>query len=391
MAAALCWAGCGARAGDTAQAGPTTPTAETDGEPGQAGKPDIPADEQRRFEAAIEAVDAGRFDQAIAEFTALAEGRPGHSVYRYELAYAHYKKGDVPTSIEILEALREAGRMDEGVYYALLGNGYDDTDRRAEAVAVYEQGIERFPDTGTLYVNLGIAKARQEDYQGAIAAWETGMRREPMHPSNYFHAARMFAASSERLWAILYGELFLALEPMGPRADEISRLMFEAWNAGIVLSTDDQGKPTVTVQLTSNQPLAAGEQAEDFKLPFGLACEMALAGGLAAVGLERGSLGIAEIAAIREGFAAVWFDGDEPLTDTYPNALLSHHAALRAAGLFEAYHYVILRQGAPAEARLWADAHEDEVRAVLTWLNEHRLRLTADQRYTRPDYAQPAR
>ncbi|MCB0754085.1 MAG: hypothetical protein KDB98_00730 [Flavobacteriales bacterium] len=83
-----------------------------------------------------------------------------------------------------------------------------DQNRKKELDAL-RYGIQKLPDAGELYLELGKRKIEMEQHLDALSVFESGIANAPNFADNYFWAAKLMKASSNPLWTWIYAELFI--------------------------------------------------------------------------------------------------------------------------------------------------------------------------------------
>ena len=134
--------------------------------------------------AAIEQIDSGRLKQA---WETLREGErrfPQNSTFQYEMAYIHYLEENYAEARQVILSIIDAPDA-TALYYQLLGNAHDMLGNPTLAIATYEKGMERFPESGPLHLERGIMAYNVGNISEATGFWERGIARAPNFPSNY--------------------------------------------------------------------------------------------------------------------------------------------------------------------------------------------------------------
>lgn len=302
---------------------------------------------------------------------------PGKATYDYEIGLAHYKGGDYGAALPVFRSLLK-GTDSQPLYYQMLGNTYDVLGKRKKAKKVYEEGIEKFPNSGPLYLESGVVAMSEEDYNLARYYWEKGIQVDPTHPSNYYWATKFFASTSEKVWALLYGEIFLNLEFGTERVDEISGLLFELYNEVYVVESDTSGSFdltksgfTISVDRLNLETL----QANNFALlPF--EGEFATKYAVTAIVYSGGPLDLEGVHQARTVFLQAWMDEEKNSQEKYPFVLFPYQAELIETDNFQLYNYFLFRAGDMESFGAFYQENDLEYDAFFEWYNEHNLDFT---------------
>ena len=323
---------------------------------------------------AMRMLDKGEFSTSIELWKKAAAMDPDNIIYQYEIAYTWNAQKNYQKALCTLRPL--VGRVDEvDSVYQMLGNVYSDLNKPDLAIATYEEGLKKFPDSGKLYLELGTTHLRLGKPDQAVAFYEKGIARDPQFPSNYYRAAQLFAHSTEKIWAVLYGEVFLNLERNTKRSYDISKLLFDIYSKSISVNS----RTKAGVDFSRRAKSFAGERSKEpvpafFERDFENA--MSLATEKAAKAEGKGNLSISAINEIRRAFLDIWFE--KGLNSKYPNSLFDWQTTLSEKGFLETYNYWVLNQGDPGEFRKWVSGHEATYDEFVRWFSKNPMNVTTD-------------
>ena len=306
------------------------------------------------LDSAVHLMDNGQPAVAIKILDGLCKKYPDNYVMNYERLYAHYKKGDYKRVVKDGKKLFENPDA-SSLCYHLVGNALDYMKKTNEALAVYDEGIRRFPDSGNLYLEKGNIYASNKLYDEAADCYSKGVEVDPTFPSNYYWLAKLYAVSTEPLWGILYGEVAYNIDPNRSRAAEISKLIYDLYVENVKL-TGDSGKVT----LTKRNTVIIDTIEHNVFIPFELSYEVGASKALPAIIQdkgEQGTLSIMQIAELRK--AAVAFI-DSVASGRYNVSIIDFHRKLIESGNWLAYNMWLMKSGAPQESRQWSDSAEGD-------------------------------
>lgn len=330
---------------------------------------------------ALKLMDTERkYDEAIALLEQARKTDPKNPAYRYEIAYAFFKQKKYEKTIEQLRKTLRSPQAD-AQYYRLLGNAYEQIKKDKKAEKIYKRGLKKFPNAGQLYADIGGLSYRIGKNDAAITHWENGIAHDPAFASNYYWAARMYCHSSEKLWGMLYAELFLNLEPNGERHQEMSALLFEVYNKGMIFPTDSSAA-SIGYSQRARTYLLLDETERDSILPFqvlfDLAAQWAMPPAMRANDLPT-------LLALRTDFTNRWFAEKYDLH--YPNVVFQRQKQIADAGHAEAYHYWLLRGGNKKQFEQWLLYNKIKFDKFIKWFNQTPLKLAKEARFYRLQYA----
>lgn len=291
--------------------------------------------DQAAIVKAIEQADNGGADRAAETLEKLCAKYPSEAALRYELGYAQMKDYRYERAAKTFRSLRGVAEMG-ALPWQMEGNALDLAGRRGDAVRVYRDGLNRFPNSGALIMELGTIRMQEEDYAGAIEMYERGVAADPDYAPNYYRAAWIHFHSDAPWDGIALAERFMAMELKGERVEEMSQMTFEAYAALIRLAVKEDRDGTIA--LTAME-LGFTSQKEGGDVSLRVVCGVKKA--LLATRPDGG--GVA---------ASVW-DFEERVAK---------------AGHWEAYCRWLLRKGREDEFSGWLALHEDLMERFAEWM-----------------------
>jgi tetratricopeptide (TPR) repeat protein len=327
---------------------------------------------------AMKLMDNGEIDRSIA---LLNESKKLYKKwsYDYEIGLALYMKNDFTGAQKVFEKLVRSNGSD-ALQYKMLGNTYSRLGDRDKARKMYHKGLKKFPNSGKLYLELGIVEQADENYNAALNYWETGIAKDPHHASNYYWAAKYFTATKEPVWSLLYGEIFLNLEFNTPRADEISALLYKVYNDVYVFESDTSGSFNLTesghqITITMDQLEEAMKSPEKIKnlirLPFAGVYSLSIAPG--ALHYTDKGISLKGLNNLRAGFIDFWMNEENNRQLEYPYVLFPYHAKMMEQGLFVYYNYFLMRHGNIEEYDEFFKENETGFNRFFDWYNLNHL------------------
>jgi tetratricopeptide (TPR) repeat protein len=331
-----------------------------------------------KLNQAIKLMDSGKVDESIA---LLEDGRklePERFDYPYEMAYAYYLKGDYKESIKILEKI-ENHKLVTDRLFQLLGNSYDNIKKPKKAIEAYEKGLKKFPNSGNLYLELGVMHLDDKDINFALSYFEKGIEVAPTFPSNYFWASKLFCKTTEEVWGMIYGEIFMNLERNSKRTAEISKLLFDTYKSEIKFT----GENSFSVSFSKNSTINISDLANPvkMKLPFGVGVyEPTLMFSM----LSTKSIDINSLDNIRSSFVDNYFlKGNDR---TYPNVLFSYQKQVKDAGHIEAYNHWVLMKGDEDGFSNWMNSNKEKWDSFVKWFTDNGMKIDETNKFYRMQY-----
>lgn len=332
-------------------------------------------DKQKAYDKAIEAIklmDSGEVDKSIKLLEKSCKLDPENMNYPYELGYAYYLKEDYAKSIEYYEIVISMKDVNDRSFQ-MLGNAYDMNGQREKAIETYNLGLEKFPESGRLYLELGVMY-HENDWNKALEFHEKGIEFAPTFSSNYYWASKIFCNSDEEIWGVLYGEMFLNIERGSKRTEEISKLLFDTYFSEIQFQTDT----AFSVSFSKNGMVNMEEKNP--QLPYGVGvfepCLM-----FACLGED--TITIESLNRIRTKFISFYYDKE--FVKKYPNILFDWHKSLIKDGHFECYNYWLFMKGSN-EFNDWHATNEEKFNEFINWFSENPMPIDEKHTFHRKDY-----
>ncbi|SFF43734.1 tetratricopeptide repeat protein [Sunxiuqinia elliptica] len=328
---------------------------------------------------AIKLMDNGDIDKSIKMLRESQQLDPENYNYPYETAYAYYLKNDYKKAIQELEKVLTY-KENSDQCYTLLGNIWDMEREPEKAIAIYNQGLEKFPNSGRLHFEKGNVLEVLKKYDEALNIWEEGILRNPPYPSNYHTASIYFCKyTTEKIWGILYGELFANIERGSKKTEEISKLLYETYQSAITIKSDTE----VGVSFSKAAQFPISEKADNLQIPFSIPYEMTMALSVIPEANEN-ELGIKSFSNIRTAFITEWYDKNR--NTEYPNILFDWHKKLIDLEHFESYNYWLFMKGNEKEFEEWYNQNSEQFDKFIEWFSSNPMKINDENKFHRTQY-----
>lgn len=293
----------------------------------------------------------------------------------YELAYLYTLKKDYDKGIEYLNKISKSEEINDR-YYQLMGTIYDYIGKSDIAIEKYKEGLQIFPESGCLHVELGMMYHKSGDVMKALGTYEKGILVDPMFPSNYFYAGLLLLGSSEPVWGLMYGEIFMNLEPYSDRSRMMSEYICKTIEENVML-TDT----AFVTSLTEENSLQINQTTMSLEMPFPLLYQICFnAAGREAVENGLDALELYTLGKIHEYQIEHVKKYPDALLD---NPLFMYLLEIQKAGYMEDYCMVLFKGGFPNEYVGWLTMNKDHFLSFMKWREENGLILTKDNCFSR--------
>ncbi len=315
---------------------------------------------------AVDMMDRNQPEAAITAWQRALTLFPDNFAFRYEYALANVMAKRYDSAIVILTPIyRNPQLLDRG--FQLLGNCYDLKNDSSRSLPYYREGLQAYPKSGRLHYEMGAAALIDGNPASAVDWWAQGTRAEPAFATNYYWLARTQSGTRDRIWGVLYGEAFLNLERNTQRTREISKLVFDTWNASFML-----GDTTDPINFCSDslleKPSPKGPTAMSFPVAFEYTAATSAAHLTPDQGIAR-RLTVAQLVDVRVRMTKAWEKaGYDKL---YPNDVLSWNVRYLNAARLKEYLWWVFSYGDKREMNEYFKANEEKYDTFLAWFGQN--------------------
>lgn len=169
----------------------------------------------------------GDYANAVLVLKRAHEADFANSSIAMNLALCYYYQNEYKKGLALINPYLEKDSTEEQ-FFQIGANMYQGADQVKEAEKLLKQGLKKFPNSGSLYNDLGELQWKLKD-NNAIKQWELGIRFDPDFPKNYYNAARYYYLTPDKVWCLLYGEVFVNMIPNSAPSSEIKELLTESY------------------------------------------------------------------------------------------------------------------------------------------------------------------
>ncbi len=329
-------------------------------------------EEEERFKLVLTYSDSRREDESIAILDELIEKHPDLSFLKYEKAYCLSHKQDYKNAYETLKPAMSAPDVVPEIF-ASAGQCLDIMGKPEDAMKTFEAGLERFPNSGCLHLEIGNVLTAQGHTKEGLDAYERGIEVDPTYPSNYYRAAQLLSTDYP-VKAIIYAETHnLRSNFNDPRWVELSKLLYDTYNENIHFEADtvrttfarDRDFAIDTNAVNSPVALLKALVTAEQEIDFDEAMKASI--DVEALRATGGQLTLAELTAIRRRFLEN-YDNKKGKYDKFSFLLFDFQKDILDAGHWDAYNMFTLREGRPEEFKAWQPDHDPDLLAYFEFM-----------------------
>lgn len=317
----------------------------------------------KEINEAIEQMDAGNISQSRVTLEAVLQKDSTNYDAWYEYAYSYYMQKDYARAVEIMQTQTEHAQATDQLWQ-MIGNGLDLMEKSDEALAAYAKGLERFPNSGRLYVETGNVYLMQDKVDQAIPYYEKGIEMDPGFPSNYYRLARIYLNTENEIWGVLYGEIFMNLERNTQRTREMSYWLYQTYQKALVY---EKGAWQISF----------AKDASPFTIDFEMA--IGLAAGKYSAANKKPTLNVAALTAIRKELLLTFTEQGK----TNDMLLYAFWQQIEDMGFWDAYNAWVFAQAPNDQFEKWRKANDADFGYFVKWYNPNPIVITTENYFSK--------
>lgn len=227
----------------------------------QAQVPATTAAPTELIRAGVALYDAGQYEAAVAKYQQALAADPANRTAQAELGMTYFALNRYDEAIAVCRPLLQGHPDADPAVYITYANSLDATKKTPEALAVYQQGLRRYPTSYMLWFNQGVALLQQGSTEKSLASFERAVALNPRHASSHLLLGEAERQAGRRVPQVLALARFLVLEPTGPRAAPRVAQLDQAMLQGV----RQTGERNVTINISSQSlKKPKGKSNDDF-------------------------------------------------------------------------------------------------------------------------------
>lgn len=316
--------------------------------------------------------DEGNYDGAIAKYNEVLALKPNYASAIYEISFSLYAKKDYKGAEKYSKELID-GNYDvnfQRVAYNQLGSIYDDWGKHKDAIKIYKQGLEKFPDFALMHFNLALTYSRENETEKSLEEVSKALELNLFHPGSNHLLSKLMAQKGKRVQAILPLYVSLFANPSSPYAEEDAKMLINLVFSGVskdqTSSSSDKDKVTVTVNLSPNSLENSGGNDN-----FSSVNTMLLLNAAARYAKEFKDMSDAAFFSLNT--TDVLFESIAETGSTYSKLWQNYVDFVKKvakSGNSEAFSYYIIQSAYPKECSEWENKNKDKFNKFASWVKE---------------------
>ena len=302
--------------------------------------------------------DQGKYNEAIVKYKAALDLDENSTLANYELSFTYMVTQQYDLGVKYSKKVIDQNKDNQQGAYVVLGSCLDMLDKPKKAIAVYEEGLTKFPNSNLLNYNLALTLFNQKAYAKAEQAAINSINAKPSHGSSHILLAVIMKAQGNRIKSILPLYYFLMLEPNSKRS-------FSNYNdlrSQLGLGVEKKNESNINV----NIPFSASTDSE-----FG-AAEM-MVSLLAASKYTEENVNKSDIELFVEtnkGIFSILGELKKNNTGFWWDVYVTKFYDLVQSNNFEAYSYYISQSINSADVNKWITDNSDKIQKLKDWTNK---------------------
>jgi len=303
--------------------------------------------------------DKGEYKAALKKYNEVLAMDKNNGEAMYEASITYMSLKNYEKSIEYCDRLIATGEnatlayINKGTALDLMGD-YD------KSVAVYKEGIEKYPDEFLLHFNLGITYMKGNEIKKAEMKMYDALQNNPEHSSSNLILAYTQVYQQSKVRAILAFYYFLMLESGSPRARKAFIALNEMMGAGVT----KEGSNKININIAADRDTTDPFYMADFYLSI-LSASMH-SGDYAKMSESE------KFYEYTKGF--IDFIGDKVNTEAEHNFYINFYVRflrdVEKEGLLKAYCYAISATSIK-ESENWVEKNKSEVIKLYDWFERY--------------------
>lgn len=320
-------------------------------------------------EDGIELHNNGEYNAAITKYDKALAIDTGNLLAMTEKAYSLVAIHKFEESIIYCKKVLEKNPADKrfSTLYVCYGNALDGLNQKDNAIAMYDEGIKKFPGNSLLYFNKGVALYSIYRDEEAIQNLQKSLLINPNHASSHNLLGHELQLNKNRIPAIMAFSRFLVLEPLGKRSVENLEIIKDLIKGNVEKRKDSS--VAITMPSENRKESTGGNNQKDNNFrPAEVMLSMA-----SAMDIDDNKSKSA-IAALADKFALLCSSLKQYAKDNhgfYWSFYAPYFIEMKERNLLQTFAYIISASSDDQTVQPWLDSHKKEVNEFYDWSDNY--------------------
>jgi antitoxin component YwqK of YwqJK toxin-antitoxin module len=309
-------------------------------------------DSRKIIDKGLDFFDNQKYKDAAEEFKKVSQNDTNYVLAALELANVYVTDSLDSLALPICERLLNIPSSFIPTILVLKATALDNLNRGDEAIAVYEDGMKRYPLNYTFTYELGLLKLRQKKYKEGYDWLIKSVKVNPYHAATHFQLGYLAVKQGKLIPAMLAWQFYLTIDNSSERAktivnalEKMAKNEYEFPEPILIEGLDGQDDFSEIETLVKSKVALSKKYKSETDLSFNITKQIQLI-------LEK-----IEVVKDDKGFFMQFY---APLfADLYKNKLL------------ETYSYFILSGLENKEVDSWIKKNSTKTIEFATWFNNY--------------------
>ena len=314
--------------------------------------------------------DKGDYSGAISDYEKALKIDPNNVTALGEKAFSLLSLKDYSNSIKTCKKAINNNPKSKRLkfVYTTYANALDASKKPIEAVEIYNQGIELFPDYYQLHFNKGITLSGLQKYDEALLSFQNSASLNPQHASSHNAIGRVLMINKSNIPALMAFGRFLIIEPQGNRAKSNLPFVQKIMSANV----EKTGKNNITINIDPNI-LSDAEQKEKTENDFSTT-DLILSMS-AALDYDKKNKKKTEVELFINKFETVCSSLKEAQEDNYGfywEYYVPYYIEMKDNNLIETFSYLVYASSENKNIQDWLDKNKSKIDLFYKWSSEYK-------------------
>ena len=313
--------------------------------------------------------DKGDYTGAIQKYENALELDEDNIIALAEKAFSLLSLKDYKASIKTCQLAIKKDPQSKSLkfVYTTYANTLDALIKPTEAIEIYNQGIELFPDYYQLHFNKGITLAGLQKYDEALLSFQNSATLNPQHASSHNAIGRILTINKNNIPSLLALGRFLIIEPQGARAKSNLPYIQKIMSANV----EKTGMNSVTINIDPNI-LSDAEKKGKTENNFSIT-DLILSMS-AALDYDKKNRNKTEVELFMDKFETVCSSLKEVQNDNfgfYWEYYVPYYIEMKDTNLIETFSYIVYATSESQDVQQWLKENENKIDSFYKWSSEY--------------------
>lgn len=261
------------------------------------------------------------------------------------------------------QAILDHSNKDLKNIYVNYANALDHLKRTEEALMIYEEGIQKYPNYYQLYFNKGICYINLNRYSDAILCFQKSLTVNPKHASS-LNAIGILETKNSRIPAILAFSRFLIVEPQTSRSKKNLENLQNLLMQGVTQTDQKSISINIDVGILHNSTGNTNKKENDFSVT-----DLILSMD-AALDFDKKNVDKTEVEKFIRKFETICASLNEVKKDNfgfYWEYFVPYFIEMKNKKLIEPFAYIVFVDSGTEDVSKWHKNNQDELEKFYNW------------------------